>query len=208
MLKLDTKQPYSYYKEKLQEIHDRIKEHPFRIQFQNEFQEGTFKSLYKEYTNLIYDATEVISYMCYYCSDSPLNKKRDDFWIHDFRSFLLTAKFWFTKRFNDDYYEEIAEGLTITKREILEKTGVTDINVVMIWLEKFITNIHVFLQTGCFERINGVEFEHTTKPHNGWYYKHLVEFEREGDGWKWVHEPEWINGERPGFVNIKQWLGE
>lgn len=192
IISLSTKMPYSYYKEKLQEIHDKIKEHQFRIEFKNEFSKGTFKSLFKEYRGLIYDATEVLGYMEYYCDDSPI-ARGDGFWIHDFRGAMLTLGFFFDERFKDDYYDTPVERINLTPRQIYNKTGVDDINIIMLWFEKFITDIHVFLQTDIFDRITGVEYEPVTKPHNGWYYKHLVEYERKEDGsWGLIHEPNWI----------------
>lgn len=188
-IQLSKNMPYSYYKEKLIELHEQIKNHPFREKFTDQFNEGTFRSLFSEYYNLIYDITEVFAYMEYYCEDSPL-ERGDGFWIHDFRNAMLTMSYVFGKRVfkDDEYFNKPIEGFHLNYREILAKTGINDINQVMMFFEKFIGAVHRVIETDHFNYIPAIEYEPCTKPHNGYYYKHMCEYERTPENtWKLVN---------------------
>lgn len=170
-------------------LHDEIKSHPFRKEFQNQHNVGTFKSLFKEYCNLIYNTTKVMINIAYCCNgESPVSKD-DDFWIHDFRSWLWLLNVIYIDNDREWTYTKKIEGLNITPIEFYSKTNTTDINAVMIFFDKYIGYIHQFIETREFKRIAGIHYEYSTKPHNGYYYKHMVEYEKTADGWKFITPP-------------------
>lgn len=182
---------FKKYMDALIEIHDQIKAHPFRKEFSNQYNIGTFKSLCKEYMSLIYQTTEIICAIGYCCKDNNSITSGDCFWIHDFRSFLFNIDLIYIKepKFID---EKKVQGLDITPREVYSKTGLTDIGTVMIFLDKYIGYIHQFIETESFTRITSIKYELCTNPHNGYYYKHMVECEKTKDGWRIVELPEFI----------------
>ena len=174
------------------DLHDKIKSHPFRQEFQNQHNVGTFKSLFTEYCNLIYKTTKVMINIAHYCNDESPVSKDDDFWIHDFRNWMFTLEIIYIDTDRDWLDTKDVKGLNVTPREVYAKTHITDINSVMIFFEKYIGYIHQFIETGKFKRIAGIHYEQTTNPHNGYYYKHMVEYEKTADGWKFVTPPKLI----------------
>lgn len=165
--------------------HDEIKKHPFRERFQDDQQTGTFKAMCEEYRCLVYRSTEILISLCYYCSDTPLLSKNDLEWVHDFRSFLLCLHNYYVYQHRDpEYFDTPVKGSALTYREILSKTGITDINTVMIFLDKYLGYIHRFIEIRVLDAITAVEYEQVTRPHNGYYYKHLAEMTKVDGNWK------------------------
>lgn len=173
--------PSSEHMKDLISIHDEIKSHPFREHFQDDQSTGTFRSLSYEYFDLIYKSTEVLSGFAYYCSDDGGLDREDMEWIHDFRSMLFTIKQYY-KNTSDPYYDKVRIE-NLTSRDIMNKTGLTDINTIMIYFDKYLGYIHRYIETGKFDRICAVKYESVQKPGSGWYYKHLVEMVRTDSGW-------------------------
>ena len=170
-------------------LHDKIKSHSFRKEFYKQHNIGTFKSLFKEYMSLIYDTTRVMINLAYYCKETSFITKDDCFWIHDFRNWLFVLDIIYVDTDRDWLDTKDVKGLGITPREVYAKTHITDINAVMIFLDKYIGYIHRFIETRQFNRIAGIYYECSTNPHNGYYYKHMVEYEKTDSGWKLIEEP-------------------
>ena len=170
-------------------LHDKIKSHPFRHEFYNQHNVGTFKSLMKEYIRLIYNSTEIIDNLAYDCTDDSTVSKEDCFWVHDFRSWLFVLDILYIDNDREWLDTKRIKGLDITPREVYAKTHITDINAVMIFLDKYIGYIHQFIETREFKRIAGIHYEYSTKPHNGYYYKHMVGYEKINGVWKFITPP-------------------
>ena len=181
MYRIPDKKSFNEWMNDLIVLHDKLKNHPFREKFTDTFNTGTFKSLYKEYTDLIYETTEVISSMGYYCNtDSPISKE-DTFWIHDFRSAMFTFNniFYYDKKWM--YNEDRHDNLGCSPYDFYKKFGLTDINNIMLFFERYIQYIHQFIESREFEKIAAIYYE-TYVP--GWYIKHMTDYIKV-DG-KWV----------------------
>lgn len=180
-MNIPDKKPYTEILKDLIDTHEKLKNHPFREKFTDQFNEGTFKSLYKEYSDLIYETTEIFSRMAYYCTtDSPISKE-DTFWIHDFRSAMFTFNniFYYDKKWM--YNEDRHDNLGCSPYEFYKKFGLTDINNIMLFFERYIQYIHQFIESGEFEKIAAIYYE-TYVP--GWYIKHMTDYIKV-DG-KWI----------------------
>lgn len=167
------------------DCHDKIKAHPFRKHFQDDQNTGTFRSLCNEYRNLIYKSTEILVALCYYCSDDHVLEVDDLDWVHNFRAFLtrLYNRYVYVHKDKDAYWNTRVGGCELKRRDVLAKTGIDDINTVMIYLDRYLGYIHKFIETGVFDVITSVEFEMVTNPHNGWYYEHLVDIVKIDGKW-------------------------
>ena len=186
------KQTAQEWMDELIVLHDQIKSHPFRQEFTNQTNIGTWRSLFREYRNLIYETTEVMCDLEYRCvDDSPL-EKGDGFWIHDFRSWLQNIYHLYIDTNYPYKLDREIRGLGITYGEFLGKTDITDINAVMIFLDKYVGYLHQFIETGVFVRTAGIHYECSTKPHNGYYYKHMTEYEKRDGKWGFINHPKLI----------------
>lgn len=193
---MSTIKPAAEHLKDLRKCHDALKAHPFREYFQNDQTTGTYRSLFREYHELIHKSIEILIALHYYCSDKPLLSKEDLDWVHDFRSFLQAIYNLYIYR-NDDgeeyhYFDTKVKGCPWTYREILSKTYITDINSVMIFFDKYIGYIHSFLDTGLFNMITAIKYEPVTYPHNGYYYKHMIILEKIDGKWKPKEEVPYI----------------
>lgn len=174
--------------------HDEIKTHPFRKHFQDDQETGTFKAMFNEYRKLIYDSTDILIALHYYCADEPMLTRDDLEWVHDFRQFLLCLYNYYVyehkgnRRF--ERFDTPTKGSSLTYREILTRTGITDINTVMIYLDKYLGYIHRFIETRAFDVITAIKYERVTNPHNGYYYYHLSEMVKVNGVWKFKEEAE------------------
>lgn len=182
---------YQDYKQNLIEIHNKLKEHPFRKNFMDKTLEGTWKAQLKEYRNLLYESTNVICDIIYRCKDGPL-KREDGEWIHNFRHLLLAIDYFYLGKLRDSYIHTKIKDFHLTPYEVMSTTGITDIATLMIFFEKYISYIHMLIETDSLEKICGVEYERCTEPHNGYYYEHLIDYEKIDGEWKIVTEPKWI----------------
>lgn len=191
MIKCKNNLPFDEYLEILSDIHDKIKEHPFRKNFTDRTLIGTWKSQLREYKNLIYDSTEVLCYMAYGCKDSPITPE-DTQWVHDFRNAAFVIDYYFLEKLDEGYFKKRLASCNMTPEEIYEKTGANDINMWMLFFEKYIGYIHQFIETKQLNKICGIKYEKVTEPHNGHYYKHFVEFEKVDGKWQLVEEPDYI----------------
>ena len=185
------RRPTQFAKEHLLDLakcHDAIKAHPFREHFQDDQNTGMFRALFKEYRELIYESTDILIALHYYCSDEPMLSKEDLEWVHDFRGFLLTIYNYYIYRNSEDeeheYFDNKDKGCPLTYREILTKTHITDINSVMIFFDMYLGYIHSFIDTGIFNTIAAIEYEPVTTPHCGYYYKHMITLEKVDDKWR------------------------
>lgn len=176
--------------------HDQLKAHPFRSVFIDQTNLGTWRSLFREYKSLIYDTTETICGLIYRSTDGSILEKDDGFWIHDFRSWLMNIYYIYIETKYPADLDKRIEGLDITYGELLDRTHITDIAAVMIFLEKYVGYIHQFIETRRFDRITGVHYEYSTDPHNGYYYKHMVEYEKVDGRWRFVSPPVLIGTKR------------
>lgn len=174
--------------EDLRKCHDALKAHPFREHFQDDRDTGTFRSLCKEYRNLIYESTDILIALHYYCSDEPILSKDDLEWVHDFRAFLMVIHNFYIYRNSEgeerEYFDKKDRGCPLTYREILTKTHITDINSVMIFFDMYLGYIHSFIDTGIFNTIAAIEYEPVTSPHSGYYYKHMITLEKVDGVWQ------------------------
>lgn len=187
-----TKRSTQEWMDRLIELHDALKSHPFRQKFTDQTNLGTWRSMFREYRKLIYDTTEVLCGFAYRCTDGELITKDDCFWVHDFRSWLINIHFYYT----GEYTNTKIDDLDMTYEELLSKTHITDIGSVMIFLERYIGDIHQFIETRQLHRITGIYYERSTDPHNGYYYKHMVEYAKGDDGW--------VLAERPILIGTKK----
>ena len=169
-------------------VHDAIKNHPFRKHFYDDQDTGTFRALFKEYRNLIYESTDILIALHYYCSDKPILSKDDLEWVHNFRHFLLVIHNLYIYRNSEgeeyEYFDKKDRGCPLTYREILAKTHITDINSVMIFFDMYLGYIHSFIDTGIFNTIVAIEYEPVTSPHCGYYYKHMITLEKVDNEWR------------------------
>ena len=172
--------------------HDQLKAHPFRRVFMDQTNLGTWRSLFREYRKLIYDTTETICGLIYRSTDGSILDKDDGLWIHDFRSFLTNIYFIYIEKNYPANLDERIDSLDMTYGDLLDKTHITDIGAVMIFLDKYIGYIHQFIETGNFNRITGIHYEYSTEPHNGYYYKHMVEYEKKDGRWGFINPPRLI----------------
>ena len=192
-MRIPDKKTSAEWMEGLIKWHEEIKNHPFRKHFQGDQESGTWKFDFREYNELIYRCTELLINLHYYSTD-PILTKDDTEFIHDFRSFLLTIGYLYAPRYKTDWLDEPDDRHPeIIPRKIYEKTGITDINNVMIFFEKFIGDIHQFIETKQFNRIAVIQYEPVAEPHNGYYYKHMIELEKVNDEWVPTEEILWIN---------------
>lgn len=172
--------------EKLIEIHDKLKNHPFRESFisKGEFLKGTYLSQMSEYLKLIYESTEIFCDMIY-CKE-PILSKDDGFWIHDFRSLLYNIRTvhglnYFEGDDLEKYLDRPRDSLGMTLRDFYSFQGILDISNVMIFLDNYIGTIHQYIETGIFNKIFAVKYE-TAIP--GWYLKHRVLYEKVNGVWE------------------------
>ena len=187
-----TKRSTQEWMGQLIDLHDQLKSHPFRQQFTDTVHLGAWRSMFKKYRNLIYKTTEVLCGFAYQCTDDAIITKDDCFWVHDFRSWLSNLYFIYIEKDHPADLSERIDSLDMTYGEFLDKTHITDIGAVMIFLEKYIGDIHRFIETRQFNRITGIHYERSTSPHNGYYYKHMVEYEKGEIDWDFVEPPRLI----------------
>lgn len=173
------------------DLHEKIKAHPFRIKFTDQYNIGTFRALFKEYRSLIYDTTEVLCALKWRCTDTPMLNNEDLFWVHDFRGWLFTLSVVYDP-YHDDYLDKPIRGINMTARDVYAATGMTNINCVMEFLEKYVGYIHRFIETRKFDYITCIQYERVTNPHNGHYYKHMLECVKTETGWTYIKPPAWI----------------
>jgi hypothetical protein len=186
------KQTAQEWMDELIALHDQIKSHPFRQEFTNQTNIGTWRSLFREYSHLIYETTEVMCSLEYYCTDDSPLEKGDDFWIHDFRSWLMNIHSVYIETRYPPNLDKNINGLNMTYGELLGKTHITDVGAVMIFLDQYVGYIHQFIETGVFVRTAGVHYELSANPHNGYYYKHMTEYEKRDGKWGFVNPPQLI----------------
>ena len=186
------KQTAQEWMDELIVLHNKIKSHPFRQEFTNQTNIGTWRSLFREYKSLIYETTEVMCGLEYDCTDDSPLEKGDNFWIHDFRSWLMNIHYIYIGTSYPADLSRNINGLNITYGEFLSKTDITDIGAIMIFLDKYVGYIHQFIETGVFVRAAGIHYEYSTKPHNGYYYKHMVEYEKRDGKWYFINRPKLI----------------
>lgn len=183
-----SKQTAAVHMEDLRKCHDEIKAHPFREHFQDDPQTGTFRSMFESYRRLIYESTEILCSLYYYCIDEPILTRDDLEWVHDFRAFLLIIYNFYIYRNSDgeeyEYFDKLDRGCPITYREVLARTHITDINSVMMFLDTYLGYVHSFIDTGIFNMIAAIYYEPVTEPHCGLFYKHMTALVKVDGKWR------------------------
>lgn len=154
------------------QIHDKIKEHPFRRIFNDKTLEGTWKASFNEYLNCIKELADNFSSYCY-----VEKYELPSWWYHDLNGFIGRIREIFTDNFYQDKHKFIiVKGLNITYEEFLAKTKVNDINEVMIFFDGLIGDIHRFIEFKDIDELAGIGEQRSTEPHNGYYYRHMVRY--------------------------------
>jgi len=127
---------------KMLEIHDRIKENPFRLDFETNLR------YYKGYFDLLYELEDMFYKICKEAKKNNTNSQLAgiplDF-FHDFRYIMISSRTSAYHLDEDDYERYLAMGINKEKQSdrenIIELSRLIELNL---------TAIHSFIETGEF----------------------------------------------------------
>lgn len=179
------------YFDKAIELHDQIKSHPFRETFTDEPRLGIWKFQCKEYLTLVIKLAYAVADYFWkernerYGGDLTSEQVRHKTeWAHDLISLFCTIRYIWIE---DKHSQEIVEGLNITQEEFFAKSGISDVNHMMIYIDRFIGLVHRFIETKELTEMAYCYYEQSTEPHNGYYWKHpTFVIENENGEWELI----------------------
>lgn len=180
----------------LVEIHDKIKDHPFRTSFAvpEELRGGEWKVQFEEYRKLLlelaYTTNTIMWGKC--CKGDKIKYNKNTLWciektkwVHDFAGLLTQVRLCYQLSGLKDHSQDIIPGLNITRKQLWDEEGITNLPFLMMYFDRFVGYIHSYIETGVLTDITYVVTEKTTNPHNGFYFYHLCIAHMIEDGsWK------------------------